>query len=219
MNLDPGILCFNHCGCQVFCLELPEICPVCRKHLNESETIVPFRVPYPFVRAKQYPCSVLLKPTNGDFLNNFRISQDLHIGVTTSKGIVIEFDNGGLRKDRTESWSQCLLVNQLEDDAWKSHWDDTLEEMAQQNCWTPEKYNEDTFNCYTFVLFFVRCLHYSNMSSAAASREKFCSTFVTPRTIIACKYIALYRQLKDFGYHVVHDPRTDKVTALLLPSK
>lgn len=27
-----------------------------------------FRVPYPFVRASQYPCAVVIKPTSGDFL-------------------------------------------------------------------------------------------------------------------------------------------------------
>jgi len=69
MDTDPGIVCFQHCGAKVFCQELPGLCPQCKTSLEIANfKIMPFRVPYPFVRAKQHPCSVIIKPTTGDFL-------------------------------------------------------------------------------------------------------------------------------------------------------
>lgn len=64
---DPGIVCYQHCGAKVFTLKLPEVCHVCKGQLLTSQ-LIPFRLPYPFVKASQYPCSVVLRPTNGDFL-------------------------------------------------------------------------------------------------------------------------------------------------------
>lgn len=69
MNTDPGIICFQHCDKKVFCFELPEYCPVCNRDLStEQFKLLPIRIPYPFVRAAQHPCSILIKPTSGDFL-------------------------------------------------------------------------------------------------------------------------------------------------------
>lgn len=33
-----------------------------------STRLLPFRLPYPFIRASQYPCAIVLRPTTGDFL-------------------------------------------------------------------------------------------------------------------------------------------------------
>lgn len=33
-----------------------------------GKSLLPFRLPYPFVRAAQYPCAIVLRPTTGDFL-------------------------------------------------------------------------------------------------------------------------------------------------------
>lgn len=51
-------------------------------------------------------------------------SKDLHIGITTSTGIIIEFDRKGLQKKGLH-WDQCLLIGQLPT-SWSDHWDDTL---------------------------------------------------------------------------------------------
>lgn len=64
--VDPGIICYQHCGPKIFTLSLPEKCMACGCTLNA--TILPFRLPYPFVKASQYPCAVVLRPTHGDFL-------------------------------------------------------------------------------------------------------------------------------------------------------
>uniref|UniRef100_A0A8D9DV02 MKRN2 opposite strand protein n=1 Tax=Cacopsylla melanoneura TaxID=428564 RepID=A0A8D9DV02_9HEMI len=93
-----------------------------------------------------------MKPTHGDFLQDYKLNQDLHIGVTTSHGKVIEFDQHGIHTSRAQDWQQCILIKQMTDESWVDYWDQTLDQVSKQESWTPEKYNEETFNCYTFVL-------------------------------------------------------------------
>lgn len=120
---------------------------------------------------------------------------DLHIGVTTSSGIIVEFDQCGLRRHSNPLWEQCLLLGQVPI-SWREHWDLTLLRVCKQNCWNQQSYDEKLFNCYTFVLTFLKELEYDQMSIAAKCRNIFCEEFIVPRTTIAGKYISLYRKLK-----------------------
>lgn len=202
-RLDPGILCFEHCGQRrIFCFELPEYCPACRAVLLEDTSLIPFRVPFPFVKASQYPCAVVIKPTNGDFLSEYKLSMDLHIGITTTQGITVEYDKDGLSYGR--DWSESLLVYQLQiqDEEAIDIWDSVIDQVSSLDSWSPLRYNEETFNCYTFVLAFLRCLKYPPLTDAVKSKTIFCEHFVLPKTEIAWKYIKLYRRLKDSGYYV-----------------
>lgn len=198
MDTDPGILCFQHCGpVNIFCFELPLKCPICGTPLATANfRLLPFRVPYPFVRATQHPCSIVIKPTTGDFLNDYFNSKDLHIGVTDSKGNVVEFDRAGLQRADTHQWKQCLVLDGAAG-PWSDHWDSTLSHVAHQDCWTAARYNEVDFNCYTFVLSFLRSLRYGRLSEAADNRTEFCEKFIIPRTTAAGKYISLFRKLRQ----------------------
>lgn len=218
MDTDPGILCFQHCSCKVFCFELPEKCPICNSHLSTAHfRLLPFRIPYPFVRAVQYPCSIVIKPTTGDFLHDYLNCMDLHIGVTDSEGSVVEFDKGGLQQHRTGMWCQCLVVHGAAG-PWREHWDATLKAMIDQKCWLPQRYNEETFNCYTFVLTFLRNLRHGNLSKAATCRTTFCENFIVPRTTAAGKYISLYRKLSDLGCYIQRHAAID-ATSVTLPNR
>ena len=53
----------------------------------------------------------------GNFLVDYTNRSNLHIAITDSQGEVVEFDESGVRKDRTENWNQCLVVNLQETDA------------------------------------------------------------------------------------------------------
>ncbi|KOB69131.1 Uncharacterized protein OBRU01_15835 [Operophtera brumata] len=135
--MDPGILCFHHCDHKVFCTIIPEKCPVCDQKLDRYDyNLLPFRVPYPFVKASQHPRAIVMKPTHGDFLNDYYNSKDLHIGVTNSQGCVIEFSEEGIRGvdlgtkkwnniDSSSEWDQCLLLEQF-DELWNEIWDSIL---------------------------------------------------------------------------------------------
>ncbi|KNC29996.1 hypothetical protein FF38_05514, partial [Lucilia cuprina] len=175
-------------------------------HIMASR-LLPFRLPYPFVRANQYPCAIVLRPTTGDFLNDYNNTTDLHIAVTTSTGCVVEFDRHGLRRHRTDNmseWWQCLLVGDVPE-PWYDYWDQVLFEICQQpDKWTVSHYHEDKHNCYTFVLTFLQALTYDKLSEAATSKTRFCEKYIVPRTTTAGKYISLYRKLRDAGIYVHH---------------
>ncbi|XP_063232920.1 MKRN2 opposite strand protein [Bacillus rossius redtenbacheri] len=209
MDMDPGILCFQHCGPKVFCFQLPNDCPVCTCNLsNGNFQLPPFRVPYPFVRAIQHPCSIVIKPTTGDFLHDYRNTKDLHIGVTTSQGEVVEFDRRGVRRNQAALWQQCLVVDGAAK-PWSEHWDATLQQVSGQPCWTPFSYDEDSFNCYTFVLSFLCKLRYGNLSEAAMNRTVFCESFILPRTTAAGKYISLFRKLQASRFYIYKPVSSD----------
>lgn len=80
------------------------------------------------------------------------------------------------------------------------------------------RYNEETFNCYTFVLTFLRNLRYGNLSKAAACRTTFCENFIVPRTTAAGKYISLYRKLSDMGCYIQRHGGVD-ATSVTLPNR
>ncbi|VEN43862.1 unnamed protein product [Callosobruchus maculatus] len=208
--MDPGILCFQHCGPKIFCFSLPQTCPICGGNVDVGDfSVLPFRVPYPFVKASQYSCAIVIKPTTGDFLNDYFNSTDLHIGVTTSEGTIVEFDRHGLRKHRSDQWGQCLLLEQVAS-FWSEHWDSTLERVCHQSSWSAKDYDEDRHNCYSFVLRFLVALDYGSLSVSARSRTEFCEKYVVPRTTSAGKYISLYRKLKIYQFYVYKNKHKHK---------
>jgi Domain of unknown function (DUF4796) len=99
---------------------------------------------------------------------------DLHIAVTNSKGALVEFDSFGLRKHSKKthhvSWNQCLLIEHSMPEAWWEHWDNTLTKVCKGQDWTAATYNEDTHNCYSFVLMFLVLLEYDDLSRIAKNR-------------------------------------------------
>lgn len=64
------------------------------------------------------------------------------------------------------------------------------------------RYNETSFNCYTFVLTFLQKLEHDTLSKAARSSTYFCEKFIVPRTTAAGKYISLYRKLRAVDCYV-----------------
>lgn len=167
-----------------------------------------------------------LFPSNTTYNSDYFNSMDLHIGVTTSAGTIVEFDERGLQhtggrtvaasaaieEERTRnssssssSWSQSLLVDAAPE-AWWEHWDDVLRTVCSEKpaVWSAERYDGSAHNCYTFVLSFLQRLDYGPLSRAAHNRQLFCEEFIMPRTTTAGKYISLYRKLRSSAFYV-HD--------------
>ena len=67
-SLSVQILCFSHCKKQVFCTgSLPSSCPSCHQDITSCHLdIPPFALPSPFMRASDYPSSIVIKPSKGD---------------------------------------------------------------------------------------------------------------------------------------------------------
>lgn len=203
---DPGIICFRHCASQIFAAQMLPKCPECERAICADATmqLMPFRLPYPFSKPHENPCSIILRPTHGDFLNDYYNSMDLHIGVTTSRGSIVEFDKRGMSVSTAATeWNQSLIVDALPE-PWHDHWDSILDAMnTSDNCqWTADHYQEDEYNCYTFVLEFLSRLGYGTLSTFAQNRNRFCEHYIIPRTTAAGKYISLYRKIRDHGYYI-----------------
>lgn len=134
-------------------------------------------------------------------------SADLHIGVTDSKGQVFEYDSQGVKKSLGKKrWDQCLAIPispQNPDDRWIQHWDYTLAITAGMDTWSASDYQEDGINCYSFVLTFLKMLHVPQLKPSLSSKQQFCSDFMVSRTVVAAKYISLYRQVIRDGASVI----------------
>jgi len=210
-----SILCFEHCGARVFSLgRLPSNCPSCQVNLLHCDLkIPPFAVPSPFKRAVDYPCSIVVKPTKGNFLDDYTNKSNLHIAVTDSRGQVYEFDRAGLRMDRTFDWENCLVLDLagadpqvediVQDPDWGEYWDLCLNQTSAKHIFTRDMYSEDDNNCFNFVLTFLVSLNQTPFTGWAESKVEFCQRLILPKTVMAAKYIMLYRKVKGNGGMIV----------------
>ncbi|XP_059156668.1 MKRN2 opposite strand protein-like [Physella acuta] len=102
---------FQHCKKDVdlVCFTLPELCPLCQQSTSTTEMrIPPYLLPSPFCSSKKTLCSVVLRPTCGDFFRGYSRTCNLHIGVTDSQGYVYDYDEKGLHQ--RSIWPECLVV-------------------------------------------------------------------------------------------------------------
>lgn len=161
--------------------------------------------------AMSIPLNIVLL-SRSDYYN----SMDLHIGLTSSDGTIVEFDQRGLSTTKARhidpgsvGWSQSLLVDTVPASMY-SHWDDVLHELctSEATSWNAKSYEAQSYNCYTFVLTFLQKLGYGQLSRAATNRTDFCEQFIVPRTTQAGKYISLYRKLRNVAFYV-HNANED----------
>lgn len=202
-----SILCVEHCGKRVFSLAaLPACCPICEVSLLDCQLkIPPFAVPSPFKKAVDFPCSIVIKPTKGNFLDDYTNKSNLHIAVTDSQGNVAEFDREGLRRDGTYQWDNCLVLDlpgadpsvmdMVQDPDWGEYWDLCLNQTAEKQSFTKEMYSEEDNNCLNFVLDFLISLNQTPFTGWAQCKVEFCQRLILPKTVMAGKYIMLYRKV------------------------
>ncbi|XP_006813497.1 MKRN2 opposite strand protein-like [Saccoglossus kowalevskii] len=201
-----GVLCFNHCSpVNIFCFEMPDNCPLCGTLLDVSPCqSPPFRIPSPFANGITKPYSVVVKPTEGTFLQHYERNSNLHVGITSSKGAVYNYDEYGLHKVKDKhSWKQSVIIPLLDnryDDELMELWDECLQNYAVTNEWDPDKYNEETHNCYDFVIGFLNNVQYNELigkDPPYLTRKQFCTEFIIPHTTKAARYIDLYRKVQQ----------------------
>jgi len=224
-----SIMCFQHCrkDVNIFYMDnMPHDCPVCGSDLSTAELrIPPFCIPSPFLAAHTTPCSVVVQPTGGHFLEHYQILDDLHIGVTNSQGVVYEYSELGPRTVAGSSWQQCICV--YTDLAGMEKWDQWLDHQCHQPEWTTQRYDETAHNCYSFVLSFLRSIYQTqsepsthpsntavsssrdragrlqsssecvNLETVLSDKTTFCEQFILPKSLLATKYIALFKRLND----------------------
>jgi len=208
VNADPGLLCFTHCDNKaIYCLEIPAKCPICEQPLRGlGSQLEPYKVEYPFVRAEQTACALVIKPAKGNFMRDYQLNSDLHIAATTSSGMVVEFDKDGVTRGYSEEWNQCLAVKKMEYDLWFRRWDQTLLHSASNNKFNEKSYHAKNYNCFTFIMEFLRSLRSGEFRWMYPNKENFCDKYVKKPLAEACRYVHLYRNVKHKGYFYYDEP-------------
>ncbi|CAK9821903.1 MKRN2 opposite strand protein [Anthophora retusa] len=199
MASDAKIICFRHCCSKsIFCKNVPKICPICRSCVVDY-IIEPFLVPYPYSNAKYEPTSIVVRPSEGTFLNDYHIADDLHIGITNSDGIVFEYDKEGLIVNDCAKWTNCIAINIIPS-SWENHWNETLKLILKDTKWKSENYHEMTMNCFNFVVEFINNLQYMNVNFV--NKETMCDKLILPKLQDAIKYNSLFKQLKSTEFFI-----------------
>lgn len=82
-----------------------------------------------FTQFNFWHCCCAHYSIRSDYNNN----TDLHIAVTTSQGLIVEFDRHGLRrhtpKGNKSLWEQSLVVETIPE-AWWDFWDEMLSKVG-----------------------------------------------------------------------------------------
>lgn len=199
MACDSKILCFRHCCSKsIFCKTVPEICPICQLCITEYK-IMPFLVPYPYKNAACEPNSIVVRPANGNFLTDYHIVNDLHIGITNMNGLVFEYDKEGLILNDCSRWTNCIAINVIPS-SWDSHWNETLKIMLKDSKWKSENYDETSMNCFNFVIEFINNLKYMNMNFT--NKETICEKLILPKLRDALTYNLLFMKLESNEFFI-----------------
>ncbi|XP_033100662.1 MKRN2 opposite strand protein-like [Anneissia japonica] len=201
-----SILKFVHCeSAEIFCFNIPAECPICGADLSSRLRSPPIAIPTPFVNGTNIPCSVLVKPTVGGFLRDYKNGSNLHTGVSDSKGCIFNYDEDGMHLDTdSNSWKDSLAIPvvDLVDEELKDVWDKRLHSMATQSSWQATRYHPDLHNCFDFVVNFLNCVEFNvwnEKSNEPITRTQFSTAYILPATSRAARYIGLYRSIQLHG--------------------
>ncbi|XP_069823196.1 MKRN2 opposite strand protein isoform X2 [Dendropsophus ebraccatus] len=201
----PSLVKVTHCNRDIYSSSVPLQCPICGQNPVSSWDLeqAPVSIPSPFVNAHREKCSFVLRPTKGRFLGDYDGCSDLHVGITSSKGIVHHYNETGTHKD-TIGWEQCVSIPLVPPDQYAliHQWDTYLEEFSCKETWLPNRYDEKEHNCYTYALKFINgLLHLQEKKTF--TKEEFTEKFVLPRTRRASKYITLCHEVSRNYYYIV----------------
>lgn len=205
---DSTILSFRH-SCQtsgnILCFQLPHYCPICGRSLMEEPlSTPPVRYP-PILRSSNaYPFSIVIKPTNGSFLGDYNHGDNLHTGITDSKGFLCHFNEQGINYDRS-IWHQSLVIPLLDksDLELSSLWDEKLSQIILGPTWRAECYVELGHNCFDFVVAFLNLVQYNHLkrsSSVPITRQALVDGYILATTSRATKYINFIREIRSRGF-------------------
>lgn len=137
--MSSKLFSYQHCNNQtILCINQPDTCTICSATFDQSAVFI--EKPQPLETLKHThnnPYAIAIRPTQGSFPCSS--SDDLHIGLVTSRGTVVHFDQGGVHWS-VEGWTDCLTVPLNLDLAQQCMWDLKLQEISGQEQWTSERY-------------------------------------------------------------------------------
>ncbi|PIC49705.1 hypothetical protein B9Z55_008227 [Caenorhabditis nigoni] len=182
-----------HSGCPTSSLAAEPInfdkivCSSCQQKANPTNSNWTInRLPCPIV--EDHPTSsIVIKPSNGHF-RSYKFEDDLHIGIADSRGAVHSFWTQGVEIQNT-MWQNSLILVSLNS---YSDLDESLKVFKESDTrFCKTKYSDDTWNCFDFVLEFLRFIGFRDYSKMDFSRE-----FTTKKLQGVVKYFTLFEKLK-----------------------
>ncbi|XP_063976610.1 MKRN2 opposite strand protein [Diachasmimorpha longicaudata] len=195
------IICFKHCGDRsIFCREVPRSCPACAKVLADFSQ-PPFQLPNPFSNGRDKIMSIIIKPSSGIFLDvSYRHTHDLHIGIVDSNRRIFEYDQRGFVFNDFTKWSHCISFDRLVPESWSEYWDKILIDLARNPQWTDSRYDPVEFNCFDFVLEFMKKLGCKDFFYE--SKEHVCKDLILPKMKEALRYLGIYNRLRSANIYI-----------------
>ncbi|XP_059924922.1 MKRN2 opposite strand protein [Gadus macrocephalus] len=203
--MDSSVVMFLHCGKQMVCHEVPELCPLCEEPILGSRLEeAPVSLPSPFCNGHTTSCCFLLAPAL-DAYRAFDEKSELHTGISNSKGVVYNYTHLGVVKDET-GWETCIRVVLVQHDSYslRDQWDKYLESYSGGALWDTNwtRFDAVTHNCYTYCLGFInRVLEVEGRGPLTP--EQFTERYVLPRTTRAHRFNGLLQVLKKKPYYLL----------------
>ncbi|XP_027719760.1 MKRN2 opposite strand protein isoform X2 [Vombatus ursinus] len=134
-----AVIQFRHCGRDVYCFRVPDLCPMCRQPVSFRKLDeAPVSIATPLIQGHQEQCVFLLRPTRGTFLRDYDGNADLHVGITNTRGIVYNYNEQGVHRDEV-GWEQSISIPLLQPNMFglMDQWDKYLEEFSATDAWSP----------------------------------------------------------------------------------
>ncbi|KAJ1354430.1 hypothetical protein KIN20_011363 [Parelaphostrongylus tenuis] len=150
-------------------------------------------LPCPFVATGDFACAIIVKPSQGTFLQ-YRIGDDLHIGISDGSSIVYSYWLNGIRSEET-GWDNAAIVCRFTTE--KQRFQQALVSFVNRNSnrFLAEFYDESEWNCFDFVLEFLRFIGFRRYS-----KTDFVSEFVDSTLKIVVNYCMLVRKVQEDGF-------------------
>jgi hypothetical protein len=152
---------FSHCSsCSSnffhFCLKK---CPICLQEI----ILDPMNILNSKLSENAQPRSILVKCTSGT-MKDYNRTKLLHVGISSSKGMVCNFDENGHKSDKT-GWEWCLNIQLPQEPVEKDRltdieWDTILEDFTNKRLFFVIKIKSEERNPISFPqskLFFICC--------------------------------------------------------------
>ncbi|XP_010582734.1 PREDICTED: MKRN2 opposite strand protein [Haliaeetus leucocephalus] len=147
----------------------------------------------------------------GGFFRGYDGESDLHVGITSTHGVVYNYNEEGIHRAET-GWEQCISIPLVQPDMFGllQQWDKLLEEFSVGEAWLPHRYDEHDHNCYTYALAFINSV-LTAQGKRQMSKSEFTEKFVIPQTKKASKYITLHQELTANDFYIVPLPDQEKL--------
>uniref|UniRef100_A0A915PY88 MKRN2 opposite strand protein-like C-terminal domain-containing protein n=1 Tax=Setaria digitata TaxID=48799 RepID=A0A915PY88_9BILA len=151
--MKPLILIHNVCGwCSITksFIARRKLCPKCGTQITDNTSVCVF-LPDPFISPTAGCCSILLKPSVNSF-SKYKLGDDLHIGLSNSKGFVFSYTNNGIVVE--SHWNDCLCIYRFSD---SKTCDIRMKMFVKKyhSRFTHKHYDKKNWNCYDFVVEFL----------------------------------------------------------------